>query len=148
MDTQSSSRRALKPAQEQEVAEDWRQPRTWTRQSGSTSSEQSEKAKGGRTRHTVQTVSEATLQWKSICERGAETPKEREMRNGSSAIEHCITKPGNQAKHRVVLSMCANAISYPISRCLLGLLPIIVSSLGVGLLSMHMMQCSFLERSC
>ena len=27
MDTQSSSRRAVKPAQEQEVAEDWRQPR-------------------------------------------------------------------------------------------------------------------------
>ena len=30
MDTQSSSRRALKPAQEQEVAEDWRQPRNET----------------------------------------------------------------------------------------------------------------------
>ena len=30
MDTQSSSRRALKPAQEQEVTEDWRQPRNKT----------------------------------------------------------------------------------------------------------------------
>ena len=30
MDTQSSSRRALKPAQEQEVAEDWRQARNET----------------------------------------------------------------------------------------------------------------------
>ena len=30
MDTQSSSRRALKPAQEQEVAEDWRQARNKT----------------------------------------------------------------------------------------------------------------------
>ena len=48
-------------------------------------SEQSEKAKRGRTRHAVQTVSEikATLQWKSTRERGAETPKQRETRNGS-----------------------------------------------------------------
>ena len=40
------------------------------------------------TRHAVQTVSErqATLQWKSTRERGAETPKERETSNGSSAI--------------------------------------------------------------
>ena len=30
MDTRSSSRRALKPAKEQEVAEDWRQPRNET----------------------------------------------------------------------------------------------------------------------
>ena len=48
-------------------------------------SEQSEKAKRGRTRHAVQTVSEikATLQWKSTRERGAETPEQRETRNGS-----------------------------------------------------------------
>ena len=41
-------------------------------------------------RHTAQTVSErqATLQWKSTSECGAETPEEREMRNGSSAIRH------------------------------------------------------------
>ena len=44
MDTQSSSRRALKPAQEQEVAEDWRQPRT--RRAAETSEQSSEKAKG------------------------------------------------------------------------------------------------------
>ena len=41
-------------------------------------------------RHTAQTVSErqATSQWKSTGERGAETPDEREMRNGSSATWH------------------------------------------------------------
>ena len=46
---------------------------------------ESEKAKRGRTRHAVQTVSEikATLQWKSTRERGAETPEQRETRNGS-----------------------------------------------------------------
>ena len=44
----------------------------------------------GCTRHAVQTVSErqATLQWKSTRECRAETPEEREMRNGSSAIRH------------------------------------------------------------
>ena len=41
-------------------------------------------------RHTAQTVSErqATSQWKSTSERRAETPEEREARNGSSAIRH------------------------------------------------------------
>ena len=41
-------------------------------------------------RHAAQTVSErqATSQWKSISERGAETPEERETRNRSSAIRH------------------------------------------------------------
>ena len=41
-------------------------------------------------RHAAQTVSErqATSQWKSTGERGAETPEERETRNGSSAIQH------------------------------------------------------------
>ena len=44
----------------------------------------------GRARHAAQTASErqATSQWKSTCERGAETPEERETRNGSSAIRH------------------------------------------------------------
>ena len=44
----------------------------------------------GRTRHAAQTVSErqATSQWKSTRERGAETPEEKETRNGSSAIRH------------------------------------------------------------
>ena len=87
MDTQSSSRRALKPAQEQEVAEDWRQPTNETeRLYGATeTSKQSEKTKRGRTRHAVQTVSEikATLHWKSTRKRGAETHEQRETRNGS-----------------------------------------------------------------
>ena len=87
MDTQSSSRRALKPAQEQEVAEDWRQPRNKTERlySATETSEQSEKAKKGCSRHAVQTVSEikATLQWKSTHECRAETPEQRETRNGS-----------------------------------------------------------------
>ena len=41
-------------------------------------------------RHAAQTVSErqATSQRKSNLERGAETPEEREMRKGSSAIRH------------------------------------------------------------
>ena len=44
----------------------------------------------GRTRYAVHTVNErqATLQWKSTRERGAETPEERETRNGSSAVRH------------------------------------------------------------
>ena len=44
----------------------------------------------GRARHTAQTSSErrAASQWKSTRERGAETPEERETRNGSSAIRH------------------------------------------------------------
>ena len=44
-------------------------------------------------RHTAQIVSErqATSQWRSTSERGAspaETPEERETRNGSSTIRH------------------------------------------------------------
>ena len=54
--------------------------------------QRSEKAKGdrGRARHAAQTASErqATSQWKSTRERGAETPEERETRNGSSVIRH------------------------------------------------------------
>ena len=44
----------------------------------------------GRARHTAQTASEsqATSQWKSTCEHGAETPEVRETKNGSSAIRH------------------------------------------------------------
>ena len=46
--------------------------------------EQSEKAKRGRTRHAVQTVSEikATLQWKSTRERGAETHEQKKQGTG------------------------------------------------------------------
>ena len=95
MDTQSSStsRRALKPAQEQEVAENWRRPRNETEldvlqrlwNKGAR-----KRRERGRIRHAVQTVSkrQVTLQWKSTRERGAETPEERETRNGSSAIRH------------------------------------------------------------
>ena len=45
---------------------------------------------GGRARYAAQTASErqATSQWKSTRERGAETPEERETRKGSSAIRH------------------------------------------------------------
>ena len=44
----------------------------------------------GRARRAAQTASEkqATSQWKSTRERGAETPEEREMRNRSSMIRH------------------------------------------------------------
>ena len=92
MDTQSSStsRGALKPTQEQEVTEDWRRPRNETeldvlqrlRNKGVR-----KRKERGRTRHAIQTVSkrQATLQWKITCECGAETPEERETRNGSSA---------------------------------------------------------------
>ena len=65
-----------------------------TRQSltAETSEQRSEKAKEERSyyRHAVQTVSErqATLQWKPTHEREAETPEERETRNGSLAIKH------------------------------------------------------------
>ena len=91
MDTQNSSTRTLKPVQEQEVAEDWRWPRNETEldvlqrlwNKGAR-----KRRKRGRTRHTVQTVSkrQATLQWKSTCECGAETPEEREMKNSDTAL--------------------------------------------------------------
>ena len=44
----------------------------------------------GRAKHAAQTVSEsqATSQWKSTHQRGAETPEERETNNGSSAIRY------------------------------------------------------------
>ena len=48
MDTHTSSRRALKPAQEQEVDEDWRWPRNETElgRAAETLEQRSEKAKG------------------------------------------------------------------------------------------------------
>ena len=92
MDAHTSSRRALKLVQEQEVAEEPRNERDRAQRAAGTSEQRSEIAKGdqGRTRHPAQTASErqATSQWKSTCERGAEIPEEREMRNGSSAIRH------------------------------------------------------------
>ena len=92
MDTHTSSRRALKLAQEQEVAEEPKNERDRAQHAAETSEQRSEIAKGdqGRTRHPGQTASEkqATSQWKSTCERGAEIPEKRETRNGSSAIRH------------------------------------------------------------
>ena len=89
----STSRRAFKLAQEQEFAEDWRRPRNETeldvlqrlRNKGAR-----KRRERGRTTHAVQTVSkrQATLQWRSTRERGAEAPEERETRNGSSVIQH------------------------------------------------------------
>ena len=93
MNAQSSttSRRTLKPVQEQEIAEDWRRPRNETeldvlqrlRNKGARKLRER-----GHTRHAVQTVSkrQATLQWKSTRECGAETPEEREMRNSDMAL--------------------------------------------------------------
>ena len=87
LDNQSSSRRAFKPAQEQEVAEDWRRPRNQTelaaccRDFGTKPERESE----GRevilgTALKLFSVSEiqATSQWKkSTREHGAETRKEK-----------------------------------------------------------------------
>ena len=88
-DIHTSSRRALKLAQEQEVAEDWRRPRNERERSRRLPlrdfgrKEQDAKGDRGRARHVAQTASErqATSQWKSTCERGAETSEEREKRN-------------------------------------------------------------------
>ena len=83
-----SSRRTLKLAQEQEVAENWRQGPE-TRQSSTCCRDWNKGARKrrekGRTSHAAQTVIErqATSEWKNTCERGAETPEERETRNGS-----------------------------------------------------------------
>ena len=96
MDTQSSSlRRALKLAQEQEVTEDWRWPRNERETEldvlqALRNKEARKRRERGRARHAAQTASErqVTSQWKSTREHGAETPEEKEMRNGSSAILH------------------------------------------------------------
>ena len=72
MDTHTSSRRALKLAQR-------------LRNKGARKQRERRRA-----RQAAQTASErqATSQWKSIRELGAETPEERETRNGSSTIHH------------------------------------------------------------
>ena len=88
MDTQISSITALKPAQEQEIAEDWRRAVS-NLQTAQNETEldvpQRLRNKGARkqrergcTKHAIQTVSErqANSQWKSTRERGADTPKE------------------------------------------------------------------------
>ena len=94
MDTHTSSRRALKLAQEQEVqslkigdgpetSETELDVLQRLRNKGAR-----KRRKRGRARHAAQTDSErqATSQWKSTRECGAETPEERETTNGSSAI--------------------------------------------------------------
>ena len=83
----------LKLAQEQEVAEDWRWPRNETdraRRAGLRNKGARKRRERGHARHAAQTASErqATSQWKSTREREAETPEEKETRNGSSAIRH------------------------------------------------------------
>ena len=87
MDTQTTSRRALKPAQEQEVAEGWRWPRNEAELHRLRNNGARKQTERGHTRHAV-SERQATLPCKSIRECGAETPEEREMRNGSSAIRH------------------------------------------------------------
>ena len=92
MDTQSSSKRALKPAQEQEIAEDWRRP-TGTRQSLTCGRDFGTKERESEGREIVlgklsNSEKQATSQWKSTREREAETPEEGETRNGSSVIQH------------------------------------------------------------
>ena len=54
-------------------------------------------------------------------------------------------RPGNEAKHWVVLQHQA---SYPISRCMLGLLPIIVSSPGVGLFQWKVSDWALYFQTC
>ena len=60
------------------------------RHAAGTSEQRSEKVKKGCARHAARTASErqVTSQWKSTREHGAETPEEKEMRNGSLAIRH------------------------------------------------------------
>ena len=91
MNTQSSSTRTLKPAQEQEVAEDRRRP--ITRQSSTCGRDFGIKERESEGREVVlgtlsNSEGQATLQWKSTRERGAETPEERETRKESSAVRH------------------------------------------------------------
>ena len=96
MDTHTSSRRPLKLAQEQEIQSlkigDGPETRETEldllqrlRNKGAR-----KRRERGRARYAAQTDSErqATSQWKSTREHGAETPEEREMRNRSSAIRH------------------------------------------------------------
>ena len=93
MDTHTSSRRALKLVQEQEVAEDRRRPRNERQSSTCCRSERlwnkgvRKRRERSRARHAAQTASErqATLQWKSTCEHRAETGPERET-------NHCKNK--------------------------------------------------------
>ena len=93
--TRSNVRRALKSAQEQEDRRRRRIKIDRARRAAETAEQRSERLKKRRerdhARHAAQTVSErqATSQLKSIGERGAETPEEREeTRNGSLAIRH------------------------------------------------------------
>ena len=92
MDAQSSSssRRTLKPAQEQEVAEDWRRPKNETaRRAAETSKQRSDKTKGerGPTRHAVQTISKRQALYSVKVPVNAELrPLRREKRG--TAIRH------------------------------------------------------------
>ena len=60
------------------------------RRAAGISEQRSEKVKEGFARHAAQTANErqVTSQWESTREHGAETPEEKETRNGTSAILH------------------------------------------------------------
>ena len=100
MDIHTSSRRALKLVQEQEVTENRRWPRNErdrARPAAEILEQRSEKRREkGHAKHAAQSTSErqATSQWKSTREREAETPEETETRNGSSVIQHF--EPGDE----------------------------------------------------
>ena len=190
MDTQSSSRRALKPAQEQEVAEDWRRPRT--RQSSTccrdfgTKQRESEgrevvlgtlfkllvkdklldngkvpvnaelrPLRRERRRTEVQrygTLNEAMMS-RTILHRTAtqillpphtgyysitlfNTYDPVKLQHRNKPLLNCITKPGKL--NTACAQMPYHQNSYPISRCMhVGTAYQLVSSPGVGLLSMH-----------
>ena len=93
MDTHTSSRSALKLAQEQEVAEECPETRNRSRRAAAErlrNKRVRNRREIGHARHTAETASErqATSQWKSTRKHRAETPVERETKNRSSAIRH------------------------------------------------------------
>ena len=94
MDTHTSSRRALKLAQEQKSLKIGDGPETRETEldmlQGLWNTGARKRRERGRAKYAAQTASErqATSQWKSTRERGAETPEERETSNGSSAIRY------------------------------------------------------------
>ena len=97
MDTHTSSRRALKLAQEQEVAEDRRRPRN-ERQSSTCCRDFGAKERESEGKEVVLGTllkpleKDKLLHSQSTCECGAETPEERETRNESSTIRHRLNE--------------------------------------------------------
>ena len=97
MDTHTSSTRALKLAQEHEVAEDWRQLRN-ERQSSTCCRDFGAKERESEGKEVVLgtllklLVKDKLLHSQSTRECGAETPEERETKNGSSTIRHRLNE--------------------------------------------------------